>query len=754
MTSKNPKQQTTQAQVKANMRYLTKSRFKLALECPTKLYYTKKKEYIDKKMDDPFLAALAEGGYQVGELAKCYHSGGFDITSLDYDEAEKQTKELLNLQQEKIILFEPAIKFQNLFIRIDILIKNQKLNLTNNNNKNDNTKDIKFELIEVKAKSFDVSNLEVSNIKSSNSLFEVFLKKDGTILSNWRPYLYDIAFQKYVLSYAYPNTSISSYLMMTDKNAICDVDGLNQKFRIMRDESNRKGVKVSNKLSEEDLKKQLLIKIPVDEIIDTIISDKKFIKMVNEFSDAYANDKKIFSLKQIGSNCAHCEFKATIDDEKNDFKSGFKECWKSAFNWSDADFDDANILEIWNYRKKDSLINNNKIKLKDLVVNDIEPKTSKKNGLSASERQWLQIEKVQKNDLTPFFDKAGISFEMNKWKYPLHFIDFETATVAIPFNKGRRPYESIAFQFSHHVVYQDGHVEHVGQFLETTPGKFPNFDFIRELKRQLEKDEGTIFRYSPHENTILNHIYLQLKNYENSETNETNETNGNNGNNADREGVLDREELCSFIKTITTSTDSSTEKWAGKRSMVDLWDLVKKYYYDPYTHGSNSIKYVLPAILNSSKYLQDKYSKAIYGADDVQLGISKDGAQKNSFQNNFHKNIKSLNFKNWTWIEFEASSLKTGTIEKEVGNNFTVIDPYKKLPKLFTDVSDKNLELISNDNDEIKNGGAALTAYSKMQFSEMSDLERKELSSALLRYCELDTLAMVMIYEAWREWKL
>jgi len=51
--------------------YLTKSRFKLALECPTKLYYTNKKdEYADERLDDAFLAALAEGGFQVAELAR------------------------------------------------------------------------------------------------------------------------------------------------------------------------------------------------------------------------------------------------------------------------------------------------------------------------------------------------------------------------------------------------------------------------------------------------------------------------------------------------------------------------------------------------------------------------------------------------------------------------------------------------------------------------------------------------------------
>ena len=38
--------------------------------------------------------------------------------------------------------------------------------------------------------------------------------------------------------------------------------------------------------------------------------------------------------------------------------------------------------------------------------------------------------------------------------------------------------------------------------------------------------------------------------------------------------------------------------------MVDMWELVKRYYYDPAMGGSNSIKRVLPAILNSSKYLR------------------------------------------------------------------------------------------------------------------------------------------------------
>ena len=148
--------------------------------------------------------------------------------------------------------------------------------------------------------------------------------------------------------------------------------------------------------------------------------------------------------------------------------------------------------------------------------------------------------------------------------------------------------------------------------------------------------------------------------------------------------------------------------------MIDMWEMVKRYYYDPATNGSNSIKYVLPAILNSSNYLQDKYSKPIYGASG---------------------GIKSLNFKDWQWVNLESGKMT---------------DPYKRLPKMFQDISDKDMQILSEE-DELRNGGAALTAYGRLQFEEMSDYEREELRKALLKYCEIDTMAMVMIYEGWKD---
>jgi len=117
-------------------RYLTKTRFALAAECPTKLNYTGKPEYLDTTVDDTFLAALAEGGYQVGQLACLMHPGGVRVHELEHGRALARTTELL--QANTITVFEAALTHGPYFVRVDILKKDGN----------------RFDLIEVKAKSY------------------------------------------------------------------------------------------------------------------------------------------------------------------------------------------------------------------------------------------------------------------------------------------------------------------------------------------------------------------------------------------------------------------------------------------------------------------------------------------------------------------------------------------------------------------------------------------------------------------------
>jgi hypothetical protein len=59
--------------------------------------------------------------------------------------------------------------------------------------------------------------------------------------------------------------------------------------------------------------------------------------------------------------------------------------------------------------------------------------------------------------------------------------------------------------------------------------------------------------------------------------------------------------------------------------------------------------------------------------------------------------------------------------------------------------------LHDEEGDRIAEGGAAMTAWSRLMFMDVAEAERTATIRALRRYCELDTLAMVMIWEHWRE---
>lgn len=647
------------------MRVLTKSRFKLGLECPNKLFYTGKKEYANKKQEDPFLLALAEGGFQIEEYARMHYPGGvlLEGNDGDYQYLWEQTQELL--KSENVIIYEAAFLFDGLFVRTDILVKEGDT----------------IKLIEVKSKSFDPNDEYI------------FVGKSGGLLAGWKSYLFDIAFQKYVIQLCYPNWKVDSFIQMADKTKVASVNGLNQFFRISKNADNRTGIIKTVDTLEPTGNSVLGIK-NVTDIVRKIINDE--FKYSNEliFSDAvkifrehYIEDKQINWPTSFG--CKSCEFIATEEDEG--LRSGFKECFQKQHGWGDNEFNKAKTFEVWNFRKGDTLFNGHVYFMDQLTEENIGLKKDG-NKLSNTERQWLQITKEVQGDKTIHVDKDGLREEMDSWNYPLHFIDFETSAVPLPFNKGRRPYEQIAFQFSVHTYHKNGKIEHSHQYINNSKGVFPNFNFIRSLKSAIGNDRGTVFKYATHENTILNAISEQLK--------DSNEA--------------DAAELISFIKDISHSKSDSVDKWKGERDMVDLRDVIMRYYYNPLTKGSNSLKFVLPAILNTSEYLQNKYSKPI-----SDIGLS------------------SLNLSdNHIWLEFEEGIIQ---------------NPYKKLPKLFDEWTPEQMDELVSGMDELADGGAALTAYGKMQYADISEAERNELSTALLKYCELDTLAMVMLYEHFNE---
>jgi hypothetical protein len=215
---------------------------------------------------------------------------------------------------------------------------------------------------------------------------------------------------------------------------------------------------------------------------------------------------------------------------------------------------------------------------------------------------------------------------------------------------------------------------------------------VAALRDQIGGDDGAILHYAPHEVSTLRSLAGQIR--------------------SRQEEIGNSLELLAFINAITPTGDREPT-----RQVVDLCRLVKRFYYAPSMGGSNSIKDVLPAILRESEFLRRKYSRPIYGAAG---------------------GIPSRNFSDMAWVDQTDGNVR---------------DPYLLLPAIGG-----GAPKVANGNGKymkmLRNGGAAMQAYADLVLYDWSDDRRQAVQQALLRYCELDTLAMVFIVEAWREWCL
>ena len=653
------------------MPLLTKSLFTTSLGCPRKLYYATHKELYDNaNSDNDFMRSLAEGGIQVGALARHYYFSKYSnfahyyIETKDAAEALRITTKAM--QEQNVVIAEAAFEWNSCLVRADILVKIGDT----------------IQLIEVKSSSMHKSDEEKIGA----------VTRRGEVSSSYRKYVYDLTFQKYVIENAL-GREVDSFLMLINSDSVCDEDGLNQMIRIntkTQEVDTRDLANYKPSPNEEDW---LLYPCRMNEVCNAIIAGETteqaeflgatFVDYVDSLIQSLHLDQPL--TPRLSTQCKGCEFKAG-----DAMRSGYRRCWRDCAQFSDEDFNKPHILDLWGgggFRKAKLFIDEGKYFLAELKREDYysskdQHLTISDTAFNNSSRREKQIEAMVRGERDCVL-LSGIADEMEEWKFPLHFIDFETSTVAIPFSKGRSPYETIAFQYSHHQLNKDGTLTHTEWI--STERCFPNFDFVRALKRDLEGDDGSIFRYSHHENSVLNQIAEQLK----------------------HSNEKDRFALIEFIESITHNSDSGH---IGDRNMIDLCEVVVRYYYDPSMKGSNSIKVVLPAVLRS-KALQQLYKGP------------------------YREYVASPNFANFDFSLINYLNEEQG----EVGN------PYKYLPTIGAELMEEGK--VAESEDRINNGGLANANYAKLQYEGLSDEEKLKLKNALLRYCELDTMAMVLIYQ-------
>jgi len=604
------------------MTYLSKSDFKTARDCPTKLYY-KKMHYPNATDEDAFMRYLAEGGYMIGKLATLLYPNGISIeTGGDHKEARKLTREYL--KQKNVTLFEAAIYSASKLIRVDILEKRGG----------------QINLIEVKSKSYDSTNDEEIKKKIKREL---------------KDYYEDVAYQYFVLREAFPEYKIKPFLFLPDKSKRTNVEGLNLLFRIKEVESGSHFRTFDVTVDEAKLKE-----IRNDDIMTLVDVEREVLdlqQMVKDESKLFLESLKngIEKIKvPLTKDCFKCEFTLV---EKNISKSGFDECWNNLPKPKHHIKELYHIGSIGGYRnpKANGWIDEKKVSLFDIPQEEL----TKKRG----ERQLIQIKNTKDN--TEWIS-TDLNNEIANWKYPLHFIDFETHIAAIPFHKNMRPYELIAFQWSCHTIDKPGMEPKHFEWINLEP-KFPSFNFAKSLMDQIGS-KGTPFMWATHENTVLKMIYNQMKVYD-----------------------CINPELKTWLEDIVKFDKSNPGRF------VDLNQFTLENYFHPMMKGKTSIKWVLPAVLSS---------------------------------------YKSNRIENWLMnFENDISLFKKS-------NNSGLSNPYELLPQV--DIYQKS-ELINE-------GTGAMRAYGELMFGlkKGDDEVKDKYKVALLKYCKLDTLSMVIIWEHWK----
>ena len=412
-------------------------------------------------------------------------------------------------------------------------------------------KDNVLRLIEVKAASFD-SVLDPTPFRG----------KQGGILSDWSDYLLDITYQTNVLELAYPDLEVVPELCLVDKAKTCHEEAIFNKVELVTDKDpGSSGPRAIYHGDIAALRSQhflgfLNVRLEVDELIATVRSQ------ANSLSKIAANPA-IALEPPLGSKCRNCEYR-NIDNLRN----GFAECWGALAAGT------PHVVDLFKIGLLADAAGNSKEGLNWLIKNgisklvDIPPKIIDQNK-STGKRQIRQLECTKAG--TEWVDPL-LKDELEACEYPLHFVDFETSRLAVPYHKGMQPYEQIAFQFSCHTILKPGDKELQHTEWINVNDAFPSFHFANAL-RDAVGEKGTIFVWSPFEQTTLRDIRRQMTSYSHPD-----------------------KKIAAWIDAIVPD-----RKDGGR--VQDLLKLCGEHYYHPQMGGSLSIKYVLPAIWGSNEEL-------------------------------------------------------------------------------------------------------------------------------------------------------
>lgn len=176
-------------------------------------------------------------------------------------------------------------------------------------------------------------------------------------------------------------------------------------------------------------------------------------------------------------------------------------------------------------------------------------------------------------------DKSEIADFLQNFRYPIYFLDFETYMTPIPQYNGLKPWGQTPFQYSLHILHEDGALEHK-EYLGYPDGD-PRIGLIKQLCTDIPKDACVVAYNMTFEKTRL-------------------------------------KELASFAKKTVGLKNRAGKLNKIRNSMLDLMiPFRKKHYETDAMEGSYSIKLVLPALFPNDPDLDYNQLEGIKNGTDA-----------------------------------------------------------------------------------------------------------------------------------------
>lgn len=123
-----------------------------------------------------------------------------------------------------------------------------------------------------------------------------------------------------------------------------------------------------------------------------------------------------------------------------------------------------------------------------ITYEDILEKKPKLNEMRMNEIRCA----VNKTDMPHQLDK--IRKFLGDFKFPLNFLDFETYQNPVPEFDDEKPFIQIPFQYSLHILYEDGKLEHK-EFIAPV-GSNARMEVMKKLYVDLSENDGSIIAYN------------------------------------------------------------------------------------------------------------------------------------------------------------------------------------------------------------------------------------------------------------------